>query len=83
MTNEELKKRRQALLMTQGELAYELGVQQNTIARWESGNYRIPHMASLAMDAIECARPENNVPMRVNKTIDKRAEMASKLIKGA
>lgn len=41
----ELKKLRAALGWSQQRLADELGVQRNTINRWEMGDRRIPPMA--------------------------------------
>lgn len=37
MTPEELKKVREALGLTQAELAHHMGVAANTVARWEQG----------------------------------------------
>ena len=34
---EKIKQSRETLLMTQGELATELGVNSNTVCRWETG----------------------------------------------
>lgn len=46
MTKNELKQARSALEMTQTELAQEVGVTQNTVARWEMGVRGIPEPAA-------------------------------------
>lgn len=54
MVNEWLQKRRRAMGMTQRDLAGELGVPVNTLARWERGELEVQHaqMLGLALDAI-------------------------------
>ena len=54
MAEEWLRERRLAMGMTQRDLAGELGVPMNTLARWERGELEVQHpqMLSLAMDAI-------------------------------
>ena len=54
MAGEWLRTRRLAMEMTQRDLAGELGVPLNTLARWERGELEIQHpqMLSLALDAI-------------------------------
>lgn len=49
-----LRKRRLAMGMTQRDLAGELGVSLNTLARWERGELEVQHpqMLSLALDAV-------------------------------
>ena len=49
-----LRKRRSAMGMTQRDLAGELGVSLNTLARWERGALEVQHpqMLSLALEAI-------------------------------
>ena len=53
MKGKELKTRRAALGMTQVELAEVLGVQPNTVARWENGVLAVPRVVALAMDTVE------------------------------
>ncbi len=54
MTKEEFRQKRIDLGFTQIELAKELDVKNNTVARWESGVLpTIPRMVELAMQAIE------------------------------
>jgi len=43
MTGQELRALRRGLGLTQERLGVELGVPQNTIARWETGARRIAH----------------------------------------
>ena len=56
MKPEELKRRREALGMTQDDLARELGVKMMTVSRWERGVYPIPRHIALAIEAIEMKR---------------------------
>ena len=56
MKPEELKQRREALGMTQDDLARELGVKMMTVSRWERGVYPIPRHIELAIEAIEMRR---------------------------
>lgn len=55
MTPKELLSRRRDLGMSQAELAKELGIPANTIARWERGELTIarPQMLGLAIRCIE------------------------------
>ena len=54
MTLKWLRERRLAMRMTQRDLAGELGVPMNTLARWERGELEVQHpqMLSLALDAV-------------------------------
>lgn len=52
MNAKELKAKRTALQLTQTELAKRLRVTLRTIARWESGDAKIPHIAFLAVKQI-------------------------------
>lgn len=56
MKPEELRRRREALVMTQDDLARELGVKMMTVSRWERGVYPIPRHIALAIEAIEMKR---------------------------
>ena len=53
MKNEQLKQRREALGITQEQLAQILGVDIVTISRWERGTRSIPPHLPLALEAIE------------------------------
>ena len=55
MTGQELRRRREALGLSQAQLAALVGVHANTVARWERGEVRIPHpgMLDLALEALE------------------------------
>jgi transcriptional regulator with XRE-family HTH domain len=48
-----LKTKRAALGITQVQLADILGVQPNTVARWENGVLDVPKIVALAMDTVE------------------------------
>lgn len=56
----ELKRQREALGLSQAQLARHLAVATNTIARWERGELKVEHpgMLSLALDAL---RQQNSV----------------------
>jgi transcriptional regulator with XRE-family HTH domain len=56
MKPDELRRRREALGMTQDDLARELGVKMMTVCRWERGVYPIPRHIGLAIEAIEMRR---------------------------
>ena len=58
MKREELKQRRDALGMTQDDLAIALGVKMLTVSRWERGVYPIPHYIELALETIENRKRE-------------------------
>jgi len=53
MKGKDLKARRAALGITQVQLAEILGVQPNTVARWENGVLDVPRVVALAMDTVE------------------------------
>jgi transcriptional regulator with XRE-family HTH domain len=54
MTPEQLKQRRRALGMTQRQIADALGVDRQTVSRWEVGSHGFPgRMVDLAMQTIE------------------------------
>jgi len=53
MKGKELKARRTALGLTQVQLAETLGVQPNTVARWENGVLDVPMLVALAVETVE------------------------------
>ena len=53
MNGKELKEKRNDLSLTQEQLANELSVTGNTVARWERDEMRIPPFLHLAMETIE------------------------------
>lgn len=53
MKGKELKARRASLGITQVQLAGILGVQPNTVARWENGVLDVPRVVALALDTVE------------------------------
>ena len=53
MNGKELKEKRNDLSLTQEQLANELKVTANTVARWERDEMKIPPFLHLAMETIE------------------------------
>lgn len=53
MNGKELKKERKKLDFTQEQLANELGVTANTVARWERDEMKIPPFLHLALKTVE------------------------------
>lgn len=49
----ELRKFRENLNLTQEQLAKELKVAANTVARWERGERKIPEFLDLALETVE------------------------------
>ena len=58
MTPEQMKRRREALGLTQEQLARELDVTAMSVSRWERGVYPIPQYIELALEALENRRRE-------------------------
>lgn len=58
MSGAELREKRRALRLTQQQLAEALGVEKNTVARWERGELRpqSPRMLRLALIGLEQER---------------------------
>lgn len=52
MNGKELKEKRNGLTLTQEQLANELKVTSNTVARWERDEMKIPPFLHLAMETI-------------------------------
>ncbi len=53
MNGKELRKKRNDLDLTQEQLAEELQVAANTVARWERDEMKIPPFLHLALETIE------------------------------
>jgi transcriptional regulator with XRE-family HTH domain len=53
MRADDLKERRRRLGFTQAQLAEQLGVSRNAIARWEIGMRAIPKMAEKLLECVE------------------------------
>ena len=53
MNGKELKEKRNELSLTQEQLAKELNVTGNTVARWERDEMKIPPFLHLALETIE------------------------------
>lgn len=58
MKPEEMKQRREALGLTQAQLARELGLDSITVSRYERGVLSIPKTVELALELIELRRKE-------------------------
>lgn len=53
MKPEEMKRRREALGLTQAQLARELGLDSITVSRYERGVHPIPKTVELAFELVE------------------------------
>jgi transcriptional regulator with XRE-family HTH domain len=53
MTGREFKIKRVTLDMTQAQIAVELGLQSNTVSRYETGDLNIPKTVELAIETLE------------------------------
>ena len=53
MNGKQLKEKRNDLALTQEQLAKELNVTGNTVARWERDEMKIPPFLHLAIETIE------------------------------
>lgn len=69
MTADEVKERRQALGLTQKDLAAQLGVDVTTVARWERGEIKLNPLLDLAMRHLETVG-ETHKESRKKKTGD-------------
>jgi transcriptional regulator with XRE-family HTH domain len=58
MEKQELKQRRERLGLTQAEFAKILGVANNTISRYETGQVNIPEYMNLVLEAMEARQIE-------------------------
>lgn len=56
MEKSDLKKRRERLGLTQGELAEILGFASNTVSGYETGRLEIPKFMDLVLEALEARR---------------------------
>jgi len=62
MTGHELREARRAIGLTQEGLAARLGVDSNTVARWERGESKAPgNLLSLAMLALAASKESGQV----------------------
>jgi transcriptional regulator with XRE-family HTH domain len=62
-----LKTKREVLGFTQVQLAEILGVQPNTVARWENGVLTVPKVVVLAMETVERSFPKTAKTKRGEK----------------
>ncbi len=69
VTGEDIRRERESLELTQGELAKLLGVALNTVSRWETGQ-RTPH--PLVLKAIETVFAEVREKAKAKKRRDGR-----------
>lgn len=60
MNGKELKQKRLELGFTQEQLAKELSVTANTVARWERDEMKIPPFLHLAIETIERNNPKKS-----------------------
>lgn len=56
MTPAQMKSVRSRLGMSQAQFAKALGVERNTVARWENGRRKISKLASAAIEHLTCKR---------------------------
>jgi DNA-binding transcriptional regulator YiaG len=52
VTPDELKRRREALRLSQSELAEALGIHKRTVAAWEQGRQKMPPFLALALESL-------------------------------
>jgi DNA-binding transcriptional regulator YiaG len=62
MTSHELTTRREALHLSQAELAQRFGVHTMTVSKWERGLHRIPEMVGMALSYLEQERRRATPP---------------------
>jgi len=53
MTGKEFKIKRVTFDMTQADIAKELGLNSNTVSRYETGGLPVPKVVELSMEALE------------------------------
>lgn len=53
MDPDEFKRLREALGLTQDQLAAELGVHRVTVARWETGEHKVPEPAARLLERLK------------------------------
>jgi transcriptional regulator with XRE-family HTH domain len=59
MTGKEFKIKRVTFDMTQADIAKELGLNSNTVSRYETGGLPVPKVVELSMEALEKRHIEN------------------------
>lgn len=59
MTGKEFKIKRVTFDMTQADIAKELGLNPNTVSRYETGGLPVPKVVELSMEALEKRYIEN------------------------
>ena len=69
MNGNELREKRKELGITQEQLAKELSVASNTIARWEREEMKIPPYLHLAIETIEQKYKKSIGNLKNNKTL--------------
>lgn len=62
MTGKEFKIKRVTLDLTQAEIASELGIQPNTVSRYETGDLKVPKTVELAIEALERRKSDEQRP---------------------
>lgn len=64
LTPSELRERRRALSLSQGQLARSFGVGERTVSRWETGALDIPVHVDLSLRCLEYEAGLRRVPKR-------------------
>ncbi len=59
MTGKEFRIKRNLMDLTQAELAFKLGLNPNTISRYENEDLPIPRTVELAIKAVECGKDKD------------------------
>ena len=83
MTGTELKERRQAMLLTQSELAHELRSTQNTVARWETGLVPVPKMLDVSLLMVESIVAQDSADRDESHYVDESGAVRKKTDRGA
>ena len=76
----EMKERREALRLTQAELAEKLGVKENSVWRWENDRQVISKSIELAFEMIEHLASENLKNQLLSPEIREKRSIAERKI---
>lgn len=78
MTGDELKSKRLEMDLTQDQLALELGVDRNTVARWERSERTIPPYLALALKCLPQVTGDKTETLVKNRKTGRPKKLASK-----